>query len=260
MVRRQGGRQGNMILLATVLCMMILMAVSSLSYLTSADSTSSGNLVRELKATALAESIAVTAEARANTGPWSRRFWAPLPPPAADPTQPSSAPARLIFTRSGAEFATVDSGLESEDYDYIGVVKDTSAALRTYRIYIEVTWQGEPYTFTWDKKYEESLMGAVNRDATLIDKRTEGGGSTAGADDTETDLLINEIKTRANTPVPESVEDENKEMLGRLEADTDTYTSAASVSAEPLELGPMPAAAPSGPPGGAVTYGRAPGK
>ena len=78
--RVRGRRQGNMILLATILCMVILAAVTSLSYLTSTDATTSGNLVRELKATALAESIAVMTEARANTGPWSRRFWAPVPP------------------------------------------------------------------------------------------------------------------------------------------------------------------------------------
>lgn len=248
-----------MILLATILCMMILMAVSSLSYLTSTDSTTSGNLVRELKATALAESLAVTAEARANTGPWSHRFWAPLPAAAADSSLPSSAPARLVFSRSGAEFATVDAGLENEDYDYIGVVKDTSSALRTYRIYIEVTYNGELYTFTWDKRYEESLMGAVNRDATLMDKRVEGGGP-GDADSTETDQLINAIKSRARQPVPGSVEDQNKEILGQLGADTDTYTSATSVAAEPMEMAPAPAELPVGPPGGAGTFRRSTGR
>ena len=252
-------RGGNMILLATVLCLLILMAVTSLSFLTSTDSTTSGNLVRELKATALAESIAVTAEARANTGPWSKRFWAPKPPPAATPPAPASAPARLVFSKSGAEFADAEGGIGKEDYDYVGVIKDTSSALHTYRIYIEVTWQGELYTFTWDKKYEESLMGAVNRDATLIDKRVEGTSGTT-TDNSETDQLIDQIKAKAKTPVPNSIEDLNKGILGRLSSDSETYTSAKSVAAEPTDAAPALPAQPKGPPGGTGTFRRKPGR
>ena len=238
---RRSGRQGNMVLLATVLSLLILTAVSSLSYMTSSDSTTSGNLVRELKATALAESIATIAEARVNTGPWSRRFWAPMPPPAASPGAPPTAPSFLSFSKSGAQFSTVDIGLGNEDYEYEGVIKDTSASLHTYRIYIEVTWNGERYTFSWDKRYEESLMGAVNRDATVIDKRIEGTTAAVGTTVTSpTDQLIDSIKARAKTPTPDSAEDRNKVILGSLETDTDTYTSATSIAAEPTGPGPVP--------------------
>jgi len=219
-----------MVLLATVLCLLILMAVTALSYLTSTDATTSGNLVRELKATALAESIAVTAEARANTNPWSRRFWAP-----------AAAPARLIFARGDGNFPTVEEGLENEDYSYAGVIKDTNAALHTYRIYIEVTWNGDKYTFSWDKGFEESLMGSMNRDATLIDKRVEDPGATStSADNTPVDQLIDQIVTRARTPVPNSEEDKNKAVLSSLTRDTNTYTSATSAAAEPTDAGPSP--------------------
>lgn len=246
-----------MILLATILCMVILAAVTSLSYLTSTDATTSGNLVRELKATALAESIAVMTEARANTGPWSRRFWAPVPPAASDPSP--DAAARLVFSRSGGELASAGVGLENEDYDYVGVIKDTNASLHTYRIYVEVTWQGELFSFTWDKRYEESLMGSVNRDATLFDKRVEGAGGPS-TDSTETDLLIEQIKQRARTPVPNSVEDQNKAILSKLSSDSDTYVSAISVAAEPIGTGPAIPNQPLGPAGGIGTFRRKAGQ
>lgn len=242
------GRRGNLVLLATVLCLLILTAIFALSYLTSSDANTSANLVRELQATALAESIAVTAEARANAGPWMKRFW--LEETTAQATSPSPAGPGvtpfLAFSKTSGHFPTVGEGLDGLDWTYTGVIKDANSTTRSWRIYVEVTLAGETYSFSWDKRYDESLMGAVNRDATVMDKRLEQPGAldpTPTAGRSSTDELIDAIKTSAKEPEPGSVEAQNKETLTKLSTDQESFAGATTVATEPDSAPAAPAPA-----------------
>lgn len=241
-MRTRRARRGNLILLATVLCLMILMAVFSLSYMTSSDATISGHLVHELQATALAESLAVTIEARVNSGPWMKRFWL-TESAAANPQAPDGPGVLplLTFTQASGLFPTVGEGLEGLEWGYTGVVKDTDPDSHSYRIYVEVTLAGERHTFSWDKRYDESLMGAVNRDATVMDKRLEQDAPVdAPTANDPADQLIESIKTKSKEPQPDSQEDRFKGILTKLEGDQQTFEGAATVASEPAAAPELP--------------------
>jgi hypothetical protein len=228
-------RRGNLVILASVLCILIFMALGSLSYLSSTDAGTTAHLVRELQATALAESIAVTVEARVNSGPWIKRFW--LEEALAAATQPEAGVTPLVaFSRESGHFPSVGEGLAPLDWGYAGIVKDVSSSSRIYRIYVEVLLAGERYTFSWDKRYEESLMGAMNRDATVMDKRIE---ETPAAATDPNDQLIDVIKQKSKEPAPDSVEDKYKDVLGKLEGDEEAVRGATTVATEPDGIPPL---------------------
>ena len=222
-------RRGNLVLFASVLCILIFMALVSLSYLSSTDASTTAHLVRELQATALAESIAVTVEGRVNSGPWIKRFWLEEALASAPPGATGVVPL-LTFSKTSGHFPSVGEGLVAPDWAYTGVVKDLDTSARVYRIYVEVTIGGEPYTFSWDKRYDESLMGALNRDATIMDKRID---EDASAQDAPSDQLIDVIKEEAKQPPADSVEERYKDILGKLHDDEDTVRGATTVASEP---------------------------
>lgn len=181
-------RRGNILIIVSVLALVVFAALFGLSYLTRTDVVSSSNLLREITATAIAESISAQIEARTNTHPWADRFWlvdgAPKP--------------ELAINRGTREIDLSRESFPSSDYDFVGIVKDLPTELREYRIYLEVTVKGEVYAFSWDKRWELSLLAALNRDMTMVGKSYDDVPANTNA----TDTLINTIKDAADTAPP----------------------------------------------------------
>lgn len=184
---RSRSRRGNILIIVSVLALVVFAALFSLSYLTRTDVVSSSNLLREITATAIAESIAAQIEARTNTHPWPERFWLP-----------ESGPPQAMIDRSTPEIDLSRESLPAADFEFTGIVKDLPSELREYRIYLEVKVKGETYAFSWDKRWEMSLLAALNRDMTQVGKTYDEVPTNLNA----TDTLIDKIKDDADAAPP----------------------------------------------------------
>ena len=164
---------------------LIFMAIWSLGFLTKTDASTTQNLLRELHATYLAESIAAQVDAQVNTNPWNQRFW---------------FVASLAAGSTGTPMATINKSspfinlsgetLPPAEFDFTGVIKDLPDELRQYRLYLEVTVRGETYSFSWDKRHEQTLLSGLAHDNTEMDKVVEIPSPVSA-----TDNLIDGIKT-----------------------------------------------------------------
>lgn len=184
---RSRSRRGNILVIVSVLALVVFAALFSLSYLTRTDVVSSSNLLREITATSIAESIAAQIEARTNTHPWPDRFWLP-----------DSGPPERRIDGATPEIDLSRESFPSADYEFVGIVKDLPTELREYRIYLEVKVKGETYAFSWDKRWEMSMLAAMNRDMTQVGKSYDDVPANLNA----TDTLINTIKEAADTAPP----------------------------------------------------------
>lgn len=191
-------RSANVLIIVCVLALVIFAALFSLSYLTRTDIVSSSNLLREITATALAESIAAQVEARVNSHPWVDRFWLDAAQAAGTATTGDQPPSMTLDRSCPFIDLSRDSTPEA-DYEFTGVVKDLSLELREYRLYLEVTVKGETYSFSWDKRWEMALLTALNRDMTQVGKSLD---EVSSAPQTATDTLLDGIKDAANTAPP----------------------------------------------------------
>jgi len=190
-------RRGNVLLIIAILAILIFGAVFSLGFLTKTDVTTSSNMLRENLATNLAESIAAQIESQVNGVPWSQRFWL-LEAQASGSTGDDGVPAVYAFDSSTPYVNLANDSLQPDQFDYSGVVKDLPGALRQYRLYLEVTIRDESYAFSWDKKWDQSLLMGMNRDSTQVDKPLDfGTGTTA-----PTDQLIDGIRQRVDSAPP----------------------------------------------------------
>lgn len=179
-------RRGNVLIMVGIFGILVSLAVFALSFLTKTDASTTVNLLRELHATYLAEGIAAQIEAQVNSRPWNQRFWR-------QPTGPQQA----ALNRTSQVINLANESLPTDEYDFVGIIKDITGELRQYRLYLEVTVRGETYTFSWDKRHELSLLSGLSRDATEFDKvvETEGG-------DTANDALLTGIRTEGVNAEP----------------------------------------------------------
>ena len=186
------GRRGNTLIMIGIFGTLIFLAVCSLAFLTRTDTSTTQNLLRELHATYLGESIAAQVEVQVNSRPWNERFWKLSWQVAGGTGVPMAS-----LTRTSKVVDLSGDTLPQGDFDYVGVVKDLQTELRQYRLYLEVTVRGETYTFSWDKRHEQTLLTGLSRDATQVDKviETDGGATT-------NDNLLEGIKVAGNKAPP----------------------------------------------------------
>ena len=242
-------RSGSVLAAAVLLCLLVLMGIASLSFLTSGDVSSSVALARELKATYLAESIATQVEARTSRHPWIDRFWLVEAQEAGTYTPGSGIGPSVAFDATTGHVDLSGDTLDSDSYDFTGLVKDLSDSVEEYRIYVEVTHEARLYAFSWDKRYQESLLGGLNRDTTRLDKNLDD----LAANGPETDQLLDNVKSIAETTPENDIEQQFKDLLDRLREDNDTVETAAGVPPEPEgvpEPAPVPAPQINNDPGG----------
>lgn len=205
------GRRGNILLVIAIFGTIIFLAVWSLGFLTRTDASTTANLLRELQATYLAESIAAQVDVQANSHPWNERFW----------VGPTSTTASL--NRSSAFVNLSGETLPSGDWDFTGVVKDLPDRLRQYRLYLEVTVRGETYCFTWDKRHEQTLLTGLGEDATETDKTLDAPGPASA-----TDTLLDGIKTQeVSAPATDNSGSGQQQRLGKLRKDRPSHRARA---------------------------------
>lgn len=207
-------RRGNVLIMVGIFGILISLAVFSLSFLTRTDASTTANLLRELHATYLAEGIAAQVEAQVNTRPWNQRFW----------RQPSG-PQQAALNRTSTVINLSAETLPASEFDFVGIVKDIPHELRQYRLYLEVTVRGETYSFSWDKRHEQSLLAGLSRDATEVDRvvETEGG-------DTANDKLLSGIKTEgANAEPTDRSPAAQKKRREELRKDRESHRARASL-------------------------------
>jgi hypothetical protein len=241
-------RRGNVMVVVAVLCLVAFIGIGSMDYLTRADLSSSANLVRELRATYLAESIAAQIEARANRRPWDQRFWFRESLTARTIANDDHA---IVFAK-GSGHVHIAGDMPEGEYDYAGVVKDRDPGLKEYRIFLEVTLQGHKYVFSWDKRCDETLLGGLNRGGSRLDKQLDsmpdGTGNAA-------DAILDDIKTAAEMTPAERLQGNLAQLLEKLRADEQVYQGATEVPLRPSGtpsppprpvLSPEPEPSPSG--------------
>jgi uncharacterized membrane protein YgcG len=222
---------GNVLFIVAILAFVIFSAMFSLSYLTKTDVSTTGNLLREIQATSLAESIAAQIEAQVNSTPWKDRFWfRAAQGSGSDVTQ-------ATFGRTSPFLNLSKDTLPVGDYDFVGIVKDLTSELRQYRIYLEVAVRDDIHAFSWDKRWEQSLLVGLNCDTTQQGKVLEGTVSQAAP----TDLLIDAIKTEVYAaPPPDGSSQIQVDLLARLRQDEKSLKAIALI---PPPQAPAPASA-----------------
>lgn len=229
---RAGLRRGNILVLVCILSVVIFVSLFALGFLTKTDVRTSSNLLREILATSLAESIATQMEAQANSKPWADRFW--LDPAVAPP-------ALMTFDRSCSYVNLSKESVSASDYDFAGVIKDLPSELREYRIFISVTLKNETYNFTWDKRWEMALLTGLNRDTTMMDKTLEQAPATESA----VDALINDIKQKVEAaPPPDRSPQAQRTRIKALRKDEKSFKATAELDksgkSKPPTLPPTP--------------------
>lgn len=217
-------RAGNLLLVIAILSAVMFVAMFSLGFLTRTDVTTSSFLMREVQATHLAESIAAQVEAHANSRPWSKRFWF-LEALAAGTAKKGDGIAPAFPFDTSTKYVNVSrDSLPAADYEFVGVIKDLPTELWEYRLFVEVTLRGERYAFTWDKRWDQGLLSAMSRDATLLDKPLEG--IDVGLPPVDT--LIDTIKDQAKAaPPPEGANPPQQALIGDLREDEGSFDATA---------------------------------
>lgn len=239
------GREGSLFLALSIIALVIGMSVFSFQFLTRTDVTTTVNLVRELQATNLAESIATQIESRANRRPWELRFWLKESLARGSSGAGAGVMAQSSFSKASGHVRLAKDVLPADAYEFVGVVKDVDPGRREYRIYVEVALQGETFAFSWDKRHQESLLGGMNADTSRLDKRLED----VAPNSKPTDQLIDKIKEKAAEPPADAVDQQFAELLRRLETDEKIFEGSTQIPPEPTgipspPLSPIPGSVP----------------
>lgn len=174
-------RRGTILVVVLFLAMIAFGALFAVSYSTRTDVASSSRMLRELKATCIAESISAQIEARVGSRPWDERFWFVEAQARGSAGGTGIVPLLALDRRSRYLNLTGDT-LPASDYDFSAVVKDLPEEALMYRVYVEVTLGPDRFAFAYDKTYDRSLLGTLNRDATVADKPVEDAPGGSGAD------------------------------------------------------------------------------
>lgn len=225
------GRAGNVLVLVVILAMIAMLALFSVGFMSKTDIASTGHFLRELLATHLCESVAAQIEAQVNSAPWFERFWLVEAQAAFGP----AAKPMLSFDKTLAYIDLSADTLPAKEYELKGVVKDLPGELRQYRIYLECTVRGETYAFSWDKRWEQTLMTGLNRDSTELDKPIDAA-ATGG----RTDELIDSIKEEvAKAPEPEGANPAQEQRLEDLREDERSFDVTATLP-DPTKVPAVP--------------------
>lgn len=235
-IRSRTDSRGNVILVVVFIALTIMAFLFSVSFMTRSDVSSSTQMLRELHATHMGESVAAQVEALTNNRPWTQRFWLLESLTAGNPLG-LGVEAKHTFGKSSRYVHLGGDTLPDSEYDFTAVVKDLPDRLREYRLLVEVTVRGQSYVFSWDKRWDQSLLAGMNHDGTMMDKPLEDlDGAASGA----ADLMIDTIKNEADTaPPPEGATADQIDRLARMRRDEPSFVAIAIV--------PDPAGTPLGP-------------
>lgn len=133
---------------------------------------------REIQATIIGEAVAARIGTMVDRLPWADRFYQKL-----RGTDPVYAFSHLRFP-----FDFTHGPFASGEASFRGVVKDQSQT-GSYRIMVEVTYQGQKVLMTFDKAYPQGFLAVSSQDATVL---------AGHADPNEQDVLDQLIdRTRA---------------------------------------------------------------
>jgi hypothetical protein len=227
-------RRGNVLVLVAILAFIAMLALFSVGFMSKTDIASTGHFLRELLATHLCESVAAQIEAQVNSSPWFQRFWLVEAQAKFGP----AAKPKWSFDKTLPYIDLSGDSLPTDEYTLTGVVKDLPGELRQYRIYLECTLRGETYAFSWDKRWEQTLMTGLNRESTELDKPID-----AGAVGGRTDELIDSIKeTVAKAPEPEGNNPTQEQRLDDLRDDEKSFDVTATVP-DPTKVPTIPSSA-----------------
>jgi len=231
-----GPTRGNVLVAGLVLAIVILLAISSLDFLPRSDLSATASLIREMKATCLAESIAAQIESRVNRHPWEKRFWLLEAQRQGTITPGSGVVPQATFNKSTGHVNLSADTLSAPEYDFVGVVKDVNSGAKEYRIYAEVSYQDAHFTFSWDKRYQDSILGTLNQDLSLLDKQLE----EAVANTAPTDQLLENIKASAQTPSASGLTHAFQRLLEDIQKDEKKLEGVTGAPVEPSGTPSLP--------------------
>lgn len=134
---------------------------------------------REIQATIIGEGVAARIATVVSRFPWAERFYKKL---AVGPAYAFNQ-RKFPFDMRHGEFATGEAS-------FVGEIADL-ATPGTYRIKLEVAFQGQRVLMTWDKAYPQALLSVGSQESTVL-----AGHQDPGAKDS-VDKLIERIRREA---------------------------------------------------------------
>ncbi len=216
---RKRAQKGNMIFLVCVISMVMFTAISTLFYLVSEEGQQTGTLVKEIKATYAGEGLSNHIVSLVNRRPWEERFY--LEQARLDFATSTGAP-HPVWTFSNDEFP-FDGSADTRfgrDIEYVGTVKDLDPFLKTYRIYIELTYFDYKLTFSWDKRYERDFLGSLNNENTNLNKEHDAFGADTSSKDEQLERILAEAADTTKVVSPAEADE-----LARIKEDSVEYNS-----------------------------------
>jgi hypothetical protein len=219
-------RRGSVLVLVVFVAMVVSTALFALNFMTKTDASTTAKLLREMTATTMAESIAAQIEARVNTHPWGERFWL-------DAT-PGANPPQVRVGRDSPFLDLSRDALPLSDFEVAGIVKDLPGELREYRVYLEVGYRGETFAFSWDKRWDKTLLMGLGQGT--LDVSLDGPDAAQGA----SDALIETIKTQVETAGAPDATPAQRDALKDLRRDEPSF-KATAITPGPAKQPALPA-------------------
>jgi hypothetical protein len=194
-------RRGNILLIFALLGIVIFSGVFSLGYMTHSDVSTTTRMLREIRASFLADSVFAQIEGQVNNTPWNQRFWLREAQRAGTYTPGSGLVPLYTFDKNCNYLNLSNDSLDESEYELNGQLKDLPANpldastndLMSYRVYLEVTLKGEHYAFVADRHYSVGLLAGLNRDTALLGKGLDEGVAPAGAVDNMMNTIQNQV-------------------------------------------------------------------
>lgn len=144
-------------MLVLTIVMMCAVFIGAFFMLASGETDRTVVLTREIQATIIGEGVAARIAALVSPFPWKDRFF----------KKNVESDPDLTFTNRTFPF-WMDSGVFRSDASFVGSCGDLPGVTNTYRIKLEVNFQGQRVRMVWDKVYPQSLLGVSSEDTTQI--------------------------------------------------------------------------------------------
>lgn len=202
-------RRGSALVLAMVLGVVCFIVIGGLEYSVAADALAAANMVREIRAQALADGIIASVDAAALSQPWARRPWSLHGrwPGAQAPT------SSLTLAASGTERPFPWPWVPEHASARV-TVEDQADAPRSYRVRAEITLAGHRYAFSWARRMISDLGEDMPRDAVGPMRR-----ETPGLEPIASQLALAKVTAHAGAPGPGAVPDDQAQTLSQLDRD-----------------------------------------
>lgn len=222
-------RRASALVLALVLATVGGILLFALDWSVGADSLAAAHMVREIRATAVAESVLASIDAAALSRTWALRPWtdqrqSELPgmgrPLAVKPLALQLSPSR------------VERQWIPADCSWRATVEDLDEASRSYLVRLEITLEGVAFAFAASRQLDRELFEDRPRGVHgLLRRETPGlGGQTA-------QLVLEKLTADAAAPGPGPLDAQTLATLSQLDADLRLDATAETL---PLAAGRLP--------------------